>query len=114
METRTRTLAKAASWQALGLVTTTLITWLASGSWAASLSAALGAAFLGFVCYFLHERAWAAVKWGRQSAQLSEADASARTDCSVFRSDVLDLKTQPSDQACLFSGQSTKIDPKLL
>ncbi|MCI4664219.1 MAG: DUF2061 domain-containing protein [Neomegalonema sp.] len=67
MDSRARTLAKAISWQLLGLATTTLIAWIATGSLAASFGTAAGAAAAGFVCYFLHERAWAAVRWGRVS-----------------------------------------------
>lgn len=65
MDSRLRTFVKAVTWQVLGLFTTTLIVWLASGSMVAALGAAGGTAACSFVCYILHERAWARVRWGR-------------------------------------------------
>lgn len=63
-ETRTRTLAKAVTWQLLGLFTTTSIGWLITGSAAASAGLAASSAAVGFACYVLHERVWHFVPWG--------------------------------------------------
>ncbi|PWV98340.1 putative membrane protein DUF2061 [Hoeflea marina] len=65
METRTRTIAKATSWQLSGLVSMSGLAWLQSGSIAGAFSFALSAAAIGFVCFFLHERIWARIAWGR-------------------------------------------------
>ena len=59
-------MAKAVTWQLLGLVTTTVIGWVITGSAAASAGLAASSAAVGFVCYVLHERLWHVVPWGRQ------------------------------------------------
>ncbi len=65
METRTRSIVKAISWQLIGLVTMTLLAFLATGNWGSAGGLALGAAGTGFVCFILHERLWAHIRWGR-------------------------------------------------
>lgn len=67
METHTRSIVKAISWQMLGLVTMTLLAWLTTGDLLAAGGLALAGAISGFVCYILHERAWARIYWGRIS-----------------------------------------------
>ncbi len=76
-ESRARTFAKSLSWQATGFVAMTALTWAVTGSWTeGSVVAGLGAA-LGFVSYFLHERAWARVGWGRQALRSERAKVAA-------------------------------------
>lgn len=65
METPKRTIAKAASWQLLGLLTMAVIGWFFTGSLAAAGSMALVTAVCGLVCYVLHERLWNRIAWGR-------------------------------------------------
>ncbi len=66
METTLRTIAKAVSWQALGLIVMTVITYAVTGSVAeGGLIATIGA-ITGMATYVLHEQAWAHVSWGRQ------------------------------------------------
>ena len=68
METRSRSLAKAASWQALGLVTMSLLGFLFTGSLWAGGGLALASCLLGFFTYLAHERFWAGIGWGWSSA----------------------------------------------
>jgi len=69
METPLRTIAKALSWQAMGLVVMTGITFAITGSFAeGGLVAMLGAA-TGMVSYIFHERMWAKISWGRTGDQ---------------------------------------------
>lgn len=65
MESTIRTIAKAVSWQLLGLLTMTLIGYLFTGSVAAAGSLAIVTAVIGAVCYVFHERAWNRIAWGR-------------------------------------------------
>ncbi len=65
METRKRTIAKAFCWQAVGLVVMTVIGYVFTGSAGEGGALALVSAAVGLVNYFLHERAWARVRWGR-------------------------------------------------
>lgn len=67
METRSRSLAKAASWQALGLVTMSLLGFLFTGSLRAGGGLALASGLLGFFTYLAHERLWAGIRWGWSS-----------------------------------------------
>lgn len=65
MDTHARSLAKAVSYRLLGSITTALIFYVLSGK----LSLSLGAGALDMVAkiglYFLHERVWARIQFGR-------------------------------------------------
>lgn len=65
MESPARSIVKAVTWQAIGLVTMTLMAWFATGSLTAAGGLALAGALSGFVCFILHERLWARISWGR-------------------------------------------------
>lgn len=65
MDTTRRTLAKAITWQLLGLLVTTTLGYVATGSVAAGGALALSSALIGFVCYAAHERLWSRIRWGR-------------------------------------------------
>lgn len=64
METATRSLIKAVTWQATGLVTMTGLAFLMTGNIEAAGGFALSAALTGFVFFILHERIWAHIPWG--------------------------------------------------
>jgi uncharacterized membrane protein len=65
MESRTRTFVKAISWQALGLLTTSVLAWLYTGSIGNALSLAGATAVSGMIFFILHERIWDHIGWGR-------------------------------------------------
>lgn len=75
MESTARTLAKALSWQATGLVAMTGIGYLFTGSVSAGGSIAAVSAATGFAAYFVHERLWAAVRWGRRLGEIGASRA---------------------------------------
>lgn len=75
METPTRSIAKALSWQALGLISMTLIAFAFTGSLGSASGVALVSAATGLVGFFVHERVWSAVRWGWR-----DPDASTRSD----------------------------------
>ena len=64
-ESRIRSIAKALTWQLIGLVTMTLIALIVTGDLKASGGLALTSAATGFLCFILHERIWARIPWGR-------------------------------------------------
>ncbi|MEX6505384.1 DUF2061 domain-containing protein [Jiella sp. M17.18] len=64
METRTRSLAKAVSWQILGFLVMSVLGYLFTGSMSSGGALAATATALGFVSYLLHERVWARISWG--------------------------------------------------
>ena len=65
MERPIRSIVKALTWQALGLVTMTALAYVATGDLSSAGSLALGAAATSLVFFFVHERVWAIIPWGR-------------------------------------------------
>lgn len=65
MDSPRRSIAKALSWQGIGLVVTVLLGRLFFGSWQAASAFALTGQAVAVVVYVLHERAWARIDWGR-------------------------------------------------
>lgn len=64
METARRQIAKAVSWQTMGLATMTVIGYLLTGSVDVAGSFAVISAAVGLVAFVLHERLWARISWG--------------------------------------------------
>ncbi|NDW05282.1 DUF2061 domain-containing protein [Jiella pacifica] len=68
MESNKRSLAKAVSWQLVGLVTMAILGEAFTGSFFAGSELALTSCAIGFVMYILHERVWAGIRWGLKKA----------------------------------------------
>lgn len=66
MDSTRRTIAKAITWQALGIITMAALSYPHTGSLIASLSLAVSASASGFVFFLVHEKVWNAVRWGRR------------------------------------------------
>jgi len=64
METRRRTLVKALFWNALGLVTMSLVGLAMTGSVAIGGAIAVVNTVIGLTVYIVYERLWARVRWG--------------------------------------------------
>ncbi|MGF1622469.1 MAG: DUF2061 domain-containing protein [Rhodomicrobiaceae bacterium] len=67
MDRPVRTVAKAISWQALGLITMTAITYAITGSVAEGGLIAVVGAITGMFSFILHERVWTRISWGRSA-----------------------------------------------
>jgi uncharacterized membrane protein len=65
---RVRSLAKAVSWRAFGSLDTTMLTLLVTGSIRYALSVASAEALTKIALYYVHERIWRRVAWGRLDA----------------------------------------------
>ncbi len=65
METTLRLVTKALTWQLIGLVSTTGLGYLVTGSWSHAGTLSLLAAGSALVLYVVHERLWQAIPWGR-------------------------------------------------
>lgn len=63
-ETHTRSLAKAVSWRVTASVTTTIITYIVTGSVKSAFSIGIFDFFIKFVLYYLHERVWIRIPLG--------------------------------------------------
>lgn len=64
MESHKRSIAKAASYRFFGSLITGFIAYALSGAWDVALGVGFFDAVAKMAAYFLHERAWARVKWG--------------------------------------------------
>jgi len=82
MESRVRSLAKALSWQSLGLVSTSLLGYAFTGSFLSGGGLALASCGLGFLTYMLHERIWAGIRWGIDSLSGERLEAGNATQAS--------------------------------
>ena len=67
MDSKIRLLTKAVTWQVAGFFTMMLISFLFTGSVAASGAIAITGSISGFVSYFVHELAWSKIAWGVKS-----------------------------------------------
>ncbi len=65
METRRRSVVKALIWNVMGLVMMTLVGLIATGSVAVGGVVALVNTAIGLTLYFVYERVWAGISWGR-------------------------------------------------
>ncbi|MEF2074120.1 DUF2061 domain-containing protein [Consotaella aegiceratis] len=75
METRARSLAKAVSWQLLGLLSMSVLGYLFTGSLTSGGALAAVSCLLGFCTYLVHERLWAGIQWGWKAATEPEKRA---------------------------------------
>jgi uncharacterized membrane protein len=66
VETHTRSVLKAVSWRTLGTLDTFAISWFMTGRVAIAGSIAGLEVVTKIAWYYLHERVWAAVSWGRR------------------------------------------------
>lgn len=66
METTRRSIAKAATWQCMGLFVMTAITYAITDSVVEGGLVAILGAGIGMATYVLHERVWAKISWGKQ------------------------------------------------
>jgi uncharacterized membrane protein len=65
-ETHTRSVLKAVSWRTLGTFDTFAISWFMTGRVEIAGSIAGIEVVTKITWYYLHERVWAAVRWGRR------------------------------------------------
>ena len=67
METTKRSVLKAVLWNALGLLSMTATGFLLTGSATVGGALAFLNTVLGLVVYFIYERIWARIAWGRNA-----------------------------------------------
>jgi adenylylsulfate kinase len=63
--TKSRSLAKSLTWRVIAVVSTLLIGYAMTGSWAFAVSLTIVSNVINFVLYYIHERVWLGVRWGR-------------------------------------------------
>lgn len=67
METTKRSVLKAVLWNALGLLSMTATGFLLTGSATVGGALAFLNTVIGLVVYFIYERIWAQIAWGRNA-----------------------------------------------
>jgi adenylylsulfate kinase len=65
-ETHTRTFVKTIVWRAVATLLTGTVIYTFTGAAGDSIEIALFAAVISTVAYYIHERAWNKVRWGRK------------------------------------------------
>ena len=66
-EAHRRSLAKSVTWRTMGSLDTFVISFIITGRVAIAVSIAGTEVLTKFVLYYLHERIWAVIPWGRRS-----------------------------------------------
>jgi len=66
METHIRSVVKAVSWRLTGSLDTLIISWIVTGSIGMATSITVIEIVTKIVYYWIHERVWDQIKWGRQ------------------------------------------------
>jgi uncharacterized membrane protein len=65
MVSKRRSLAKSITWRLIAIVVTFLVGFVMTGSLAFAASLSLLSNLINFVLYYLHERVWLKIHWGR-------------------------------------------------
>lgn len=61
-----RSVVKTISWRIVGTITTIIISWLITGTLALAFSIGFIELISKMALYFLHERTWNNIKWGKK------------------------------------------------
>jgi uncharacterized membrane protein len=69
-----RSLAKSISWRFWGTLDTVMLSFLISGSVQQALTIGSFEVFTKILFFFVHERIWAQIQWGRKFIKLAEND----------------------------------------
>ena len=64
-----RSIAKSLSWRVLGTMDTVLISRLITGTWFMAVSIGSVELITKMILYFLHERGWDRIAWGRPESK---------------------------------------------
>ena len=65
-----KSLIKAISWRIVGSIDTMVVSYFITGAWKLAISIGGIEVFTKIFLYYLHERAWAQLRWGRMMVKL--------------------------------------------
>ncbi len=85
METRRRSLAKALSWRAIAWSITATVAYLFTGKIAFALSIGFADSLIKIFAYYLHERTWMTVDYGRPQVAAAAVGGEESPDLAVLR-----------------------------
>lgn len=63
-DTQSRSLAKTISWRVVATFVTGAVTWVFTGRLEVAVTIGVGDTLVKFLIYYLHERAWARIRFG--------------------------------------------------
>ncbi len=63
--TKMRSLSKALTWRLVAIISTFIIIYVFTGDVAFATSITIISNIINFILYYVHERLWLQVKWGR-------------------------------------------------
>ena len=66
MITKRRSLAKSITWRLIAIAVTFIVGFVMTGSWQFVASLSLISNLINFVLYYIHERFWLKINWGRK------------------------------------------------
>ena len=66
MITKRRSLAKSITWRAIAVAVTFVVGYAMTGNWQFAASLSIISNLINFVLYYLRERFWLKVRWGRK------------------------------------------------
>ncbi len=72
MDSRFRSIVKSLSWRIIAFITTTTIAWLVTGEMKYGLTIGLFDFVIKFGLYYMHERSWEKVKFGRNQSSFTQ------------------------------------------
>lgn len=78
-DTRIRSIAKGLSWRVIATLATIGIVFIFTGNITVSLGVGVIEVIAKIIFYYVHERAWNAVAWGRHSLARSDRNPSSDT-----------------------------------
>lgn len=67
-ENHARSILKSVTWRVLAVVITLYSIWLCTGALAVSIESTVVVSVLSTIAYYLHERVWDRLSWGRVAA----------------------------------------------
>ncbi len=69
MESHKRTIMKTIIWRVIATATTLLVSYIWLGEWSSAFALAITANVIKALFYYVHERAWNRIQWGRRKIQ---------------------------------------------
>ena len=84
-ESKRRSMVKSFTWRSLGTLDTIIISYFLTGQIKIAVSIGGIEVFTKMILYFLHERAWNYVKWGKREGEISHLRTADRKRRSIVK-----------------------------
>ncbi len=80
MDSKKRSIVKAFSWKLLAFLILVIVSYAVTGSLKDTTIITVIYHIIGVILYFLHERIWSKIKWGREDHPLSVIEIEGKID----------------------------------